>query len=446
MSETEMSKEQQNASMFQHFLHSQVGSSLILVFAALLALAWANSQWGDLYQHIAHLPIGLHVGEVIYQHSLAHWIKDGLMVIFFFVVGLEIKREMVVGELSTVRRAVLPVTAAVGGAVIPALLYLMLVGDGPEVKGWGVPMATDIAFALGLLALFGKRVPLGLKVFLMALAIVDDMLAVLVIALFYTNQIDLLMLFLSGFAIVLIAAASHFKIRSMWVYLPLFVLAWATMEASGVHATVAGVLVALAVPVRSMINPQQYLKSSRRNLEMLANSNITQESLNKHPEQRHVVRELLYMSEKMMPPGIWLESHLHGLQAFIILPLFALFSAGVVVEASTLENFPSDISLAIIVGLVVGKQIGILSACWLTTHLGYAELPDKVNWGMMWGASALAGIGFTMSIFISELAFVDEGLLADAKIGVMVASLIAGTIGYIILNKFLPKKRRASRR
>ncbi|MCU7960083.1 MAG: Na+/H+ antiporter NhaA [gamma proteobacterium symbiont of Bathyaustriella thionipta] len=424
--------------MFERFLHSQVAGSAVLAGFAVLALVWANSPWADQYFALAKIELGFSLGSQTYTHSLGHWIKDGLMALFFFVVGLEIKRELVVGELSSIRRATLPISAALGGALLPALIYVFFNMGAAGSAGWGIPMATDIAFALGLLALFGSRVPIGLKVFLTALAIADDLLAVLVIAFFYTAEISLLAL-ASGFIfLALIFVANRLGIRQVSVYLVLALGTWVSLEASGVHATIAGVLVALLVPVRALIGPQEFFNRARSNLARLEQSELTRESINSNEAQRTAVNEIYLAAEDITPPGIALEKQLHTIQAFLILPLFALFAAGVRFDTETLGDFPGAVALGIIMGLFFGKQIGILLASWIAVKSGAAALPAGVSWSQLWAASSLAGIGFTMSIFIGELAFSDPELISEAKIGIILASLAAGIWGAFLLNRSLP--------
>jgi NhaA family Na+:H+ antiporter len=426
--------------MFERFLHSQVASSGVLVLFALLALILANSPWSAQYFAVAKTQLGLQLGELGYSHTLSHWIKDGLMAIFFFVVGLEIKRELVVGELSSVRRAALPVSAAMGGALVPALIYAWFNASGPGAAGWGIPMATDIAFALGVLALFGSRVPIGLKVFLTALAIADDLLAVLVIALFYTSTLNMAAILSAGLFLGLLYAVSRARVRVTLVYFVLSIGVWTSLEASGIHATIAGVLIALIIPVRSLIEPKQFLRTTHENLHLLEQCRPTRESLNRNEEQRSAVSRIYLASQDMIPPGIALEQQLHVVQAFLVLPLFALVAAGVKLDPATLSQFPGSPAIGIMLGLVIGKQIGIMAASLLAVFTGAASLPTGVSWRHIWAASVLAGIGFTMSIFIADLAFTDQALIDEAKIAILVASLTAGALGAFLLHLFLPRK------
>jgi len=430
--------EKVNKTIFERFLHSQTSGSIVLILATITAITWANSPWSGLYHTLAHLDIGTSFAGKHYSLSLDHWVKDGLMAIFFFVVGLEIKREVLIGELSSLRKALLPVMAAVGGAVIPALIYLAFNPNGPAAAGWGVPMATDIAFALGVLALFGSRVPIGLKVFLTALAIVDDLMAVLVIAFFYTSELSLAALALAAVLLVLLAVCIR-KCRRMYVlHLLLAFGVWLCVFLSGIHATIAGVLIAMTIPLRGQMEPRQFFNVLMEQAKRLKRSNITRDTIITERDQRKTLENIYLATQDMMPAGVFLEDQLHTIQAFLILPLFALFSAGVTIDSATLAAFPSAISFGIIAGLVLGKQVGIFCFSFLVIKSNLAEMPTGVTWGQVWGASMLGGIGFTMSIFISELGYSDPAMLADAKISIFIASILAAVAGYLLLHKVLP--------
>jgi NhaA family Na+:H+ antiporter len=428
--------------LFERFFHSQTTGSIVLLLATITAVIWANSPWSNLYYSLSHLDIGTYFNGKQYHLTLDHWVKDGLMAIFFFVVGLEIKREILIGELSSLKKAALPVMAALGGAVIPALIYFSFNPGGPAANGWGVPMATDIAFALGLLALFGKRVPIGLKVFLTALAIVDDLMAVLVIALFYTDQISFTALAAAGFLLALLALIVRNNIKRPVCTFILIISVWLCVFLSGIHATIAGVLLAMIVPVRATIEPKEFFNTLRQHKAWLKESKISRQSMVTDKQQRQAIQQIYLAAEKMIPVGIHLEDLLHPIQAFIILPLFALFAAGVAIDANTLDGFPSAVSLGIIAGLIAGKQIGIIGFSFIVIKSGLSELPRGVGWGQLWGVSLLGGIGFTMSIFISELAFTDAAMIADAKIAIFIASIAAGICGFVVLQKTLPEKKR----
>jgi NhaA family Na+:H+ antiporter len=431
--------EKSHQSLFDRFVHSQTSGSIVLLAATLTAVVWANSPWSTAYHTLAHLDIGTHFAGKQYHLALDYWVKDGLMAIFFFVVGLEIKREVLIGELSSIKKAVLPIMAALGGAVTPALIYYFFNSTGPQANGWAIPMATDIAFALGLLALFGKRVPIGLKVFLTALAIVDDLIAILIIAVFYTDHIAIAALIIGVFLLGFLAWAIRHRVRQTWLHVLLMLLIWLCIFLSGIHATIAGVLIAFTIPVKPSLDTTTFFDTLCKHVGFLKEASISHDSLIKNKQQRDALVRIYMAAEDMLPAGIHLEDKLHSIQAFLILPLFALFAAGVTVDKSTFTAFPSGISLGIILGLVVGKQLGITFFSWLTVMSRQAELPAGVNWMQLWGAAALSGIGFTMSIFISELGFTDPAPIADAKVAIFIASISAAVFGYFILNKALPE-------
>jgi len=427
-------------SVFQRFLHWEAAGSIVLLASAVVALVWANSPWAESYDNLTYTYLGVSLGEHSLEMSLKHWVNDLLMVVFFFVVGLEIKREMVLGQLSSFSKAILPVMAAVGGMLVPAGLYLMFNAGGPGQNGWGIPMATDIAFALGILALFGTRAPLGLKVFLTALAIADDMGAVLVIALFYTEEVRLLPLLIAAGCLVLISLAAQARMKRVGLFAVLIVVVWLGVFASGVHATIAGILLALVVPVRAQIDPKGFFETAKRSLATLEASEVTKDSMVDDDEQFTALADLSDATAGMLPPGVVLERYLHIGQAFVILPLFAFFNAGVNIGGDLFAILTSPISLGVIFGLVLGKQIGVMLFSWLVIKSGKATLPTGVTWAQIWGVSCLAGIGFTMSIFVDELAFNDPAIIDEAKVGILAASLIAGVIGYIVLRMALPRK------
>jgi len=426
--------------MFDRFFRSEVSGSIVLMACTLIALVWANSPWSQSYFDIAHVEIGVSWGGASLELSLQHWINDALMVIFFFVIGLEVKREIAIGQLSTLRKSALPVSAAVGGMLIPAGLYVAVNTGGQAVHGWGIPMATDIAFALGILALFGSRAPIGLKVFLTALAIADDIGAVLVIALFYTASLKFAALAVAAIFMLLIAGARAIGIRSSGVYLLLAVGVWLSVLVSGVHATVAGILVAMLVPIRASIEPEKFMRTARHRLAELESTDLTHVSMVDDKAQLHALDDIHRVTGDMIPPGIALEHRLHPVQSFLILPLFALFNAGVVLGGNSVGETTDPVGLGILLGLVLGKQIGVTGFSWIAIKSGWADLPEGVSWSHIWGASCLAGVGFTMSLFITELAFDDPNSIGMAKRGILLASLIAATLGYWILARTLPER------
>jgi NhaA family Na+:H+ antiporter len=425
---------------FEWFVHSEVTGSILLLACAITALVIANSPLGAAYDELLHTKIGVSFGEASFKLSLQHWINDGLMVIFFFVVGLEIKRELVVGELSSAEKAVLPVAAAVGGMAIPAAFYAALNVGGEGVAGWGVPMATDIAFALGVLAMFGTRAPLGLKVFLTALAIADDLGAVMVIAIFYTEQINVVALAVAIVFLAILYPVVRLRVKRRGIVLALMVAVWLAVFASGVHATIAGILLAMVIPVRPMVNPKQFVSDAEAVLEELKERQESDSCIITDREQLHALKFVHTGAGDALPAGLMLEHALHPVQVWLILPLFALANAGVRIDSHILEALANPISLGIIFGLVLGKPVGITALSWLVVKSGKGSLPSGVNWTQIVGAGCLAGIGFTMSLFIAALAWTDESLIANAKIGILAASLLSGVIGYVLLSRSLPKK------
>ena len=426
---------------FFDFVHSEVSSSVVLLACTVVALAWANSPWAESYFDLLHLELGLSFGQWSFALTLHHWINDGLMVVFFFVVGLEIKRELVVGHLSSMRQAMLPVVAAAGGMLLPACIYAALNHDQPGAAGWGIPTATDIAFALGVLALLGSRVPIGLKVFLTAVAIADDIGAVLVIAVFYTNQIAWQGLALAAvFLALLFLAIAVLRWRSPGVLALLVVGVWIGVFASGIHATIAGILIAFLVPVRAVIGPKEFLDVARRRLGHLADGELSRESMIADRDQLAAIEELYDAVADLRPPGLSLEQYFHPISAFVVLPLFALANAGVALGGDTRTLATSPVAMGVLLGLVFGKQIGVSLFSWLVVRSGAASLPEGVRWGQVFGASCLAGIGFTMALFVSDLAFNDEGLINAAKLGILSALLLSAACGYAVLQWVLPRR------
>jgi NhaA family Na+:H+ antiporter len=387
---------------FAQFVHSESAGSVALLAASVMALVWANSPWAAGYFHLAHVPLAVSAGGSSFALSIQHWVNDLLMALFFFVVGLEIKRELVVGELSTPEKATLPALAAIGGLLLPAGIYAVLNTGGPGSSGWGVPMATDIAFALGVVTAFGTRVPAGLKVFLAALAIADDLGAVVVIAVFYTETIRPAAIAVAVIGVVLLAIAANTRVRNIGVYVLLWLLVWIAVTASNLHPTLAGVLTAFAIPVRS--------------------------------------------SSDSPAMGETLEANLHPVVAFGVLPLFAFFNAGVTIDAATVREVAGPVGSGILLGLVIGKQVGIMVCSRLAVALGRAALPDGVTWTQVYGVACLAGIGFTMSLFVTDLAFVSDAMAAQAKTAILLASIVAAVWGATVLRLATPSQTPAGRR
>jgi NhaA family Na+:H+ antiporter len=417
----------------QEFMHKSASSGIVLMVATILALVIANSPLAAWYDSLLHTYISISFGSSVLKYSLLHWINDGLMAIFFFLVGLEIKREICAGELSNLRAALLPIVAAIGGVLVPALLYTLCNIGRPGLVGWAVPMATDIAFALGLLAILGSRVPFGLKVFLTAVAIVDDLMAVLVIAVFYTSGINFTALSIGLAILGVLTLANVFGIRTIALYVILGVLVWLAFLKSGVHATIAGVLVAWTIPARNRIDPVGFLQQSRGILDEFEKSPLEPSRMLTDEAQQHAVIHLEEVCEDVQAPLQKLEHSLHFWVQFVIMPIFALANAGVAFSMSSLSGTSASVPIGIVLGLVIGKPVGLLAASWLAVRIGIAELPAGVHWRHMVGVGFLAGIGFTMSLFIASLGFGEGGLLGAAKTGILIASLLAGTVGYVLL-------------
>jgi NhaA family Na+:H+ antiporter len=418
---------------FQDFADKQSSGGILLIAVTAVALVWANSPWGESYAALWHTKLTVGVGDASISKDLTHWINDGLMAVFFLVVGLEIKREVLVGELSSVRGAALPIAAALGGAMVPAAIYLAINAGAEGSAGWGIPMATDIAFALGVLALLGDKAPVAIKVFLTALAIVDDIVAVLVIALFYTSEISWGALGIGGIFLVALIVANLIGVGRTLVYALLGIGLWLCFLLSGVHATIAGVLLALTVPAISFINPGAFLERSRYVLDRFEKAGAKGENVLSNEERQAALHALNHAAYKLEPPLHELEHTLHPWVVFAIMPLFALANAGVQLGGGIADALTNPVALGIVAGLVVGKQLGITLFAWLAVKSGVSELPEGIRWRHVYGAGWLAGIGFTMSLFISDLAFSDGWLVDAAKLGILIASLIAGVVGWVIL-------------
>jgi NhaA family Na+:H+ antiporter len=419
---------------FQEFAGREASGGILLLACTLVALVWANSPWAHLYTALWHTPFTVGLGSFNLSNELHFWVNDALMAVFFFVVGLEIKRELLAGELASPRQAALPILAALGGVVVPALLYSFLNSNGPGARGWGIPMATDIAFAIGVMALLGDRVPLGLKVFLTALAIVDDIAAVLVIAVFYTAHLVWGALGIAAFCLLLALAANRLGVRHPLPYALIGVVLWMSVLQSGIHATIAGVLLAFTIPSRTVINQREFLDYGRAVLNHFESASATEPfDILSDIEQQTAIEALEDACEKVKPPLHRLESALHPWVTFLIMPLFALANAGVSLSGDLGQIMIQPITLGVALGLMLGKPIGVTLTSWLGVRIGLASLPEKVSWKHIHGAGWLAGIGFTMSLFMTGLAFTDDVRLTAAKLGILVASLCAGIVGSVIL-------------
>jgi len=381
-----------------HFMHLEASGGIVLMFVALFALLANNSFMASGYEGILNTPVAVQFGDFKIAKPFLLWINDGLMAIFFFLVGLEIKREVLKGELSSLDKISLPLFAAIGGIAIPALIYLGFnYNDSVTVNGWAIPAATDIAFALGILALVGNRIPVSLKILLLAVAIIDDLAAIVIIALFYTENLSLYALAWAGVGTAVLFAMNRFRVMRILPYALVGTFVWAAVLKSGVHATLAGVITAFAIPLVRPVGKDGKTSSS---------------------------------------PLTRAEHGLHVWVAFLILPLFAFANAGVSLSGLSVADLMSPVPLGIALGLFLGKQIGVFSFCWIAVKLGLAKLPEGANWCQIYGVACLTGVGFTMSLFIGTLAFDDASLLNGVRLGVLMGSIASGILGFVLLRVF----------
>lgn len=416
---------------FRQFFRTEAASGIVLMLSTAFALVWANSRFAPSYEGLLHLPVTLSMGKYGLSWPLHHWINDALMSIFFLVVGLEIKRELIVGELRTLRRAILPAVAALGGMIVPAAIHFLINRNGPAHAGWGIPMATDIAFALGGLALVAGRVPSSLVVFLMALAIFDDLGAILVIALFYGGQLHTGALATVALITILLILINYLGVRNLWPFLLLGTALWIAVLKSGIHATIAGVILGLCIPAQGARRPTEVLSDLERALQRLRQSTHSQELDAAGPIgalERHL--------EAVQPPLDRIVHGLHTWVAFGIIPIFAIANAGVMLQGNIAEMAMSPAALGAALGLLFGKPIGIFSSTWLAIRIGLAPRPTGASWAQLFGVSILAGIGFTMSIFVATLAFPGEQVLQDdSKVGIFLGSALSLLLGLAFLHK-----------
>jgi NhaA family Na+:H+ antiporter len=418
------------AQPLQSFLDAEASSGILLLVAAAFAIAWANSPWSSTYDALWHSVITLRIGDWRLSEDLRHWVNDGLMSLFFLVVGLEIKRELLTGELRDPRRAAVPVVAALGGMVVPAVIYVALNAGGEGASGWGIPMATDIAFALGVLTLAARQAPASLKPFLLTLAIVDDIGAILVIAIFYSSGVSLGPILVAAGLIAAIVALQRLDVRATIIYLALGVAVWVAVFESGVHPTIAGVVLGLITPAVPFQRPRAVSEEAVRTAE------DTVDDPEPPDADAPAWLRLAWLSREAVSPLARVEDALHPWTSNVIVPIFAFANAGVVLSSSSLRGAAtSPITLGIVLGLVVGKIVGIVAASWATVRSGLGRMPEGANWAHVVGTAAVAGIGFTVSLFITELAFDGAGVLADAKVGILAASIIAGASGFVILRR-----------
>jgi NhaA family Na+:H+ antiporter len=418
---------------FQVFFRSKTTSGILLIVCAVAAMVWANSPWGAYYDALWHTECSVGFGQAVLSKSLHHWINDGLMAVFFFVVGLEIKREFMVGELSTRSQAVLPFAGALGGMVVPAALYALVTAGSPAIAGWGVPMATDIAFALGILSLLGDRVPYQLKIFLTAVAIVDDIGGILVIALFYTSSISMWMLAAAMALLLLAYAGNRMGVRNPFFYALIGCLVWLTVLKSGVHSTVAGVAMAFMIPARTRCDAKAFLRNATNILDDYSKSVRPGASVLTNSAMHSALLAMQHVSTSAQTPLQRLEHALHPVVDYAIMPIFALANAGVVLGGDMGAVLASQVTMGTLLGLVLGKPLGITLAVVAITRIsgGY---PRGVSFRHFLGAGMLGGIGFTMSLFIAALAFGGSPeLLTGAKTAILLASVLAGIGGYLLL-------------
>lgn len=416
----------------QHFLHLETSGGIVLVLAAVVALVLANSPLREAYESVIDHHIVLDFGFLTLDEPLELWINDLLMAVFFFVAGLEIKRELVHGDLRDPKTAALPIAAALGGMVVPALLFFVINAGGEGAAGWGIPMATDIAFAVGVLALVGSRAPASLKIFLLTLAIVDDIGAILVIAVFYTTSLDAVWLGIAVIVVVAVLTLQQLRVHNIIPYVFLAGLLWLAVFESGVHATIAGVVMGLLTPAFPLHPPEAVTGTINYRLVQLRSRPADGRA---DEDEQNELESIAHLARDGVSPLRVLEHHLHPWSAFVILPLFALANAGVSLDGFALGDlFSEALPLGVIVGLVIGKPLGVMAAAFLATKSGLAKLPRGVGWLELAGVGLLAGVGFTVSIFISGLAFADDALVESAKVGILAASVTAGVLGFAALS------------
>jgi NhaA family Na+:H+ antiporter len=417
-------------------------TGIVLLISVIIAMLWANSPWQEIYRNLMSMDISFSVGNFEISEPLLLWINDGLMAFFFLQVGLELKREIIGGKLSNPKNAVLPIGAAVGGMVFPALIYFFFNTTGEASQGWGIPMATDIAFSLGILALFGKRLPIELRVFLITLAIVDDLGGVLVIALFYTSEISIMDLSHGFLFFGILIIGNYAGVRKTWFYVVVGIGGvWLAFFFSGIHPTIAGILTAIAIPGRVKINERTFLKRLSNLLAHFTKIKPVKGALISN-QQLEILEDIKATCSEAETPLQKLERALNPIVNYLVLPLFALANAGIHLHGEIGQVLLNPISLGIGIGLILGKFLGIVSCAKLLVAFKLAKLPDSVNWNQIYGVAFLGGIGFTMSLFINELAFKNEEYIYTAKVSILFASIIASIIGSIILKQSLKKSQK----
>ncbi len=427
---------------FEKFVHHESSSAFVLAAATLLALILANTAYYGIYTELTHTKVGFSIGSISLYKSMHHWVNDGLMALFFFVIGLELKREILIGELSSMKKAALPIFAGAGGMLVPAAIFYLFNANGHGINGWAIPMATDIAFAIGIMVMLGNRIPRSLMAFLVALAIADDLGAVTVIALFYTENLNIAGLLLSALFVLILLGFNRAGLRNPIPYFLIAIGLWFAMLHSGVHATLAGVIGAMTIPCRQKLDANLFGEKAEELLSKFNSSKQVDDNFSTNSVMRSITNELEEKLKEVMTPLHRLEHLWHVPVAFIVIPIFAFFNAGVPMEPSAINENTAPVFFGIIGGLVFGKLIGIVAFSWLAIKFKLAQLPTNTQFSHIIGTAFLAGIGFTMSIFIAQLAFGgDEELLQAAKMGIIAASILAGSTGYAIL-WYLGKKNR----
>jgi Na+:H+ antiporter, NhaA family len=421
----------------QEFVRNSVSGIGLLLLGAALALIMANSRWADTYESFWNTKVTIGSADFGITVTLRHWVNDALMALFFFILGLEIKREVLVGELREIRQAALPIAAAIGGGVVPAAIYALINIRGDALHGWGIPIGTDTAFALGILSILGGRVPTLLVVFLTATSIVDDIIAVGVIAIFYTDNLNVTAM---GVAVLLLGAlvlANRAGVHRWYIYGILGIGVWLAVFESGVHGTIAGVLVAMTVPARSWINSGDFVRVGRRLIDEFEASCDQGENILSNERQQLAAQRLDRLVEGVETPMSLMEHGLGPWVSYLVLPLFAFANAGIPLRSGLGDALGSTVTWGVILGLLIGKPIGITLFSWLSVHSGIAHSPQGITFHDIFGVAGLGGIGFTMSLFITELAFGTDPAANNARIGVIIGSIISGTIGYLILSRTL---------
>ncbi len=419
---------------FEDFFKRQASGGIFLMITTVLALFLANSPWSESYFHFWEIKFTLGTEQFGLTKSLHHWINDGLMAVFFFVVGLEIKREFLAGELASAKKAALPIAGAIGGMVFPALIFYFINPEGLESRGWGIPMATDIAFALGIVALLGDRISRSVAIFLTALAIVDDLGAVLVIAIFYTTNLNLMALATGVIFLAILIIGNRLDIQHPNFYALVGIALWVALLKSGIHASVAGVLIGATIPVRPRHDHKQFMIKAEELMKNIREMGAVSGPFHKQ-EKMGALLALEHVTHDALSPLQRMEHEMNNWVIFGVMPIFALANAGISLSLGELTgSFDNPVTIGIIFGLLLGKPVGITFSAWVAVKLGLAHLPQNTCWKEVFGIGILGGIGFTMSMFITNLAYTQADLVANAKVGIFTASLLAGIIGYLILS------------